>query len=161
MVAFVSLQAQAVDASKLVSSLETSQHYKKGSGMEKSFLGIAFAVFVISNLSGAVIEIKTVDDYNNLVTRSATPVVIDFFATWCPPCKRMSPIFDKLSKEFDGAVRFVKINTDSSALSSIVSQFNIRSIPTFIFKKGQTSSRRTGTMPESELRSIIQDLLAD
>jgi len=129
--------------------------------MKKIFFSIAFAVLAISNLSAAVTEIKTVDEYNNLVTRSTTPVVIDFYATWCPPCKRMSPIFDKLSKEFDGAVRFVKINTDSSALSSIVSQFNIRSIPTFIFKKGQTSSRRTGTIPESELRGIIQDLLAD
>jgi thioredoxin 1 len=129
--------------------------------MKKSFLGIALAVFAISNLYGTVTEIKTVDDYNNLVTRSTTPVVIDFYATWCPPCKRMSPIFDKLSKEFEGTVRFVKINTDSSALSSIVNQFNIRSIPTFIFKKGQTSSRRTSTIPESELRGIIQDLLTD
>ncbi len=127
--------------------------------MKKNLLGLATILLLVSTLSAKVEEIKTVADYENLVTRSTSPVVIDFYADWCKPCKKMSPIFDKLSTEFEGKVRFVKINADTSAVESIIEQFNIRSIPTFIFKKGQSTSQRTGSMSEAELRTVIEGLL--
>ncbi len=133
--------------------------------MKKKFISLAFLIAlapiaIFSATPSHVEEIKSVADYENLVTRSTSPVVIDFYANWCLPCKKMIPIFDRLSAEFEDKVRFVKINVDNPAMSDIVNkQFKIRSIPTFIFKKGQSSSQRFGSMTEAQLRTLIEGLL--
>jgi thioredoxin len=125
--------------------------------MKKLILGIVIASSLSTYLGAEVTEITNVTDYENIVNRSITPVVIDFYADWCQPCKKMAPIFKELSKEYAGRVRFVKINTGNSSVSSLVEQ--IRSIPTFVFKKGQSTSERVGSMSKEQLKKIINTLL--
>lgn len=107
-------------------------------------------------------EIKSMQEYEDLVTRSVSPVVIDFFAEWCEPCKKLAPVVEELAKEYAGRVRFVKIDTGNDAIDPLLEQFNIRSIPTFIFKKGQSVSQKTPTnkpLTKADLRATIEKLL--
>ena len=134
--------------------------------MNKHIIRVLLLISSITSVSAAeskeskVTEIKSVEDYETLVTRSTTPVIIDFYAPWCEPCKKMSVIFERLAKEFGDKVRFVKINTDNAAVDSLVTQFSIRSIPTFVFKKGQSTSKRVAPVTEAELRKAIENLVA-
>lgn len=84
------------------------------------------------------------------VTQSKTPVLVDFFAAWCGPCRQMSPVLDEISKEFDGKVKVVKMDIDESPATP--SAFNVRSIPTLVvFKDGKPAGTKVGAMPKSAL----------
>ena len=90
--------------------------------------------------------------------KGSRPAVIDFYATWCGPCKMMHPILEEIASEYDGKVDVYKIDTDKEAeLSSL---FNIRSIPTFLFipKEGKTQFA-TGAMSKLEFKNIIETVL--
>jgi len=65
------------------------------------------------------------------VVESDIPVVVDFYASWCAPCKAISPILSKLSEEYEGKVKFVKIDTDEN--SDLASEYGVRSLPTLLF----------------------------
>lgn len=109
-----------------------------------------------------VTEIKTMKDYESLVTKSNTPLVIDFYRDNCGPCQRMKPIFKKLAQDPAYAgVRFLKIDIENDAVNDLINHYHIRSIPTFIFKKGQATSQRVGFIQETELRTLIDALIAD
>lgn len=85
-------------------------------------------------------------------------IVFDFWASWCPPCRMMSPILDNLSKKMSGDVAFAKINTDEHAETA--KEFGISAIPTFlIFKDGEMVDRVTGAMPEPEFEKKLQSFL--
>lgn len=89
-----------------------------------------------------VIEI-TKANYKKEVLESKTPVILDAYATWCPPCKAVAPIFDELSNEMNGKVKFVKFNVDSE--QSLAKELNITAMPTFlIFKDGKIVNRQMG-----------------
>lgn len=82
------------------------------------------------------------------------PVLVDFFATWCGPCKMMTPIIDSLGKEMNGQARILKIDIDKN--KAIAQRFQIRSVPTFIiFKKGKILWRQSGAMDKG---GLIQEL---
>jgi thioredoxin 1 len=88
----------------------------------------------------------SISDHNfeSEVIMSEKPVVVDFFAEWCAPCKTIEPIFENLAKEFNNKVKFVRCDVDQSPHST--SEFNIRSVPTFIFfKDGEVQDIVTGT----------------
>jgi thioredoxin 1 len=93
------------------------------------------------------------------VLNSSTPVVVDFWAEWCGPCKAMSPIIDQVAQDFGGAVKVVKINIDENP--NTPTRYGIRGIPTFmIFKGGQLVDTRVGGMPKAQLTSWVQSTIA-
>lgn len=94
------------------------------------------------------------NDFKNFVLESETPVVVDFWAPWCGPCRMVSPIVEELSREYGAKVRFAKMNTDDNEMTAI--QFGIMSIPTLIvFKAGQEVNRVVGYSPKEQLKRQI------
>ena len=92
------------------------------------------------------------------VVKSGTPVVVDFYADWCGPCKAMAPVFEQLSKEYDGKVKFVKVDTDDN--QELASQFGIMSIPTMMFfSKGKVEDIVVGAVPSTVLKSKLDSLV--
>lgn len=83
------------------------------------------------------------------------PVLVDFWAPWCGPCRVVAPVVNELSEEFDGRVKVVKLNIDDSP--EIATQYGIRSIPTLVlFKEGQPIDRVTGALPKSTLATTLE-----
>lgn len=86
-----------------------------------------------------------------------TPIIVDFWASWCGPCKQLGPILEKIVREAKGAVRLVKIDVDRN--QSLAAQLQIQSIPTvYAFYKGQPVDGFMGNVPESQVRSFIENL---
>ena len=90
--------------------------------------------------------------------KSTMPVVVDFYADWCGPCKMMSPIIDELANELDGKVRVGKLNTDENR--GIAGKYNIMSIPTTLFiKDGIVVDQVIGAVPKSAIQEKIDKML--
>ena len=98
----------------------------------------------------------TDDTFEAEVVNSEIPVVVDFWAEWCGPCKQIGPSLEELSHEFNGEVKIVKVNVDGNPVSP--SQFGVRGIPAlFLFKNGEMISSKTGAAPKSVLQSWIEE----
>lgn len=98
--------------------------------------------------------------FNELVGQSTIPVLVDFYADWCGPCKMIAPIIAELAEEFDGRALVVKVNTEQNpALSQ---HFKIKSIPTLmIFNKGAFQERFDRIVPKPNLKEILEEYIAD
>jgi thioredoxin 1 len=98
-------------------------------------------------------------DFEEVVLKSDNPVVVDFWAPWCAPCRVVGPILDKLASEYEGKLTIGKVNTDEEV--QWATKFGIQGIPTVImFKQGQEVDRLVGSRPESAYKSAFEKLLA-
>lgn len=108
-------------------------------------------------MSDAVTNV-TSDNFDSVVLKAANLVMVDFWATWCGPCKIIAPVIEELAKEYAGKVTFAKLNTDEN--TDVASRFNIRGIPTLIFfKEGKVLDQVVGAVPKAQLKSKIDTLL--
>ena len=101
-----------------------------------------------------VMEI-TMDNFEQEVLNSDIPVMIDFWATWCMPCKMLAPTIEELAEEANGAYKVGKIDVDKSP--SLAAQFGVMSIPTVIvFKNGKAVDKTIGVVPKSQLEAMLK-----
>lgn len=97
-------------------------------------------------------------NFEEIVLKSDKPVIIDFWAEWCGPCRMVSPIVEEISEDFKGKVIVAKVDVDSNP--GISSKFGIRNIPTIMFfKDGKMVDKQVGAVPKSNLVSKLEPLL--
>lgn len=100
------------------------------------------------------IQAITDETFEAEVIGSSTPVVVDFWAKWCGPCKALTPILEDIAKKYEGKVRFVKLDVDQN--TSTPPKFGVRGIPTLIlFKDGQVKGTQVGLLNKNELMEFI------
>lgn len=98
----------------------------------------------------------TKENFESEVKNETKPVLIDFWASWCMPCKMMSPVVDKLAEENINA-KVCKVNVDEQP--ELAEQFQVMSIPTLLFfKEGEVAKKMVGVQDENDLRSVLQEL---
>ncbi len=108
---------------------------------------------------GGKMEYKfTTENFETEVLQSDIPVLVDFYADWCGPCKMMAPVVEKLAEELEGRVRVGKLNVDESM--QIAQQYRVSSIPTFIiFKNGKPEASYLGAMSQADLKDKVEKVL--
>jgi thioredoxin 1 len=97
-------------------------------------------------------------NFKQEVLESELPVLADFWAEWCVPCKMVGPVLEKMAQEYDGKIKVAKINVDEQ--SELASNYNIVSIPTIIlFHKGQPAKQQIGAVPRKVLDEMVKEYL--
>ena len=97
--------------------------------------------------------------FQELINSPDTPVLVDFYADWCGPCKTMSPVVKQVASQFEGKLKVVKVNVDNNQAAA--AQYRVQGVPTFIlFNKGQQVWRQSGAMPAHVLSQAVQQAIA-
>ena len=110
-------------------------------------------------MAASNILVLTAENFPTQVLQSAKPVLVDFWAEWCGPCKMIAPVLDELAAEFDGRVSIGKINVDEQ--QALATQFGVQGIPTLlIFKGGQVIDQVVGLRSKKDLQSRLERALA-
>jgi thioredoxin 1 len=100
----------------------------------------------------------TDSDFEQEVLESETPVLVDFWAEWCAPCKMVAPVLDELAGEYDGKIKFTKVDVDSNPQTAM--KYGIRSIPTLlVFKGGSPVDQVVGAVPKAEIKKRLDSAL--
>jgi thioredoxin 1 len=101
----------------------------------------------------------TQENFEAEIKNAEGPVLLDFWAPWCGPCKMMGPVFEELSKDYEGKLKFAKLNTEEHP--DLAGQFGIQGIPSLLFLKGgEEKDRIVGFAPKDQLKQKIDDALA-
>ena len=109
------------------------------------------------NESTANVRHITQDEFAEQVTGATGAVVVDFYATWCGPCRELSPMLDAAAGSFSDKIKFFKVNVDESP--GLAQNFQVQAIPTLLFfKDGKLANRTTGLLSESDLKDMLQSL---
>lgn len=96
----------------------------------------------------------TDDNFENEVLQASTPVLVDYWAEWCGPCKMIAPVLDEIADEYDGKVKIAKLNIDDSP--NTPPRYGIRGIPTImLFKDGEVEATKVGAVSKSQLTAFI------
>src|SRR5688572_16002341 len=103
-------------------------------------------------------EITLTDsNFETEVLKSTQPVLVDFWAPWCGPCRMLAPMIDELAKEYTGRAKVCKLNTDDNP--DVAQRFQISAIPALLFfKNGQLAEQLTGVRPKPEIKSVLERL---
>lgn len=108
---------------------------------------------------GANITALTEANFPAEVLKSSTPVLVDFWAEWCGPCKMIAPILDELAEEYQGRVKIVKVNIDEQ--QALAAQYGIRAIPTLLlFNQGQVADQIVGLRSKRDLKASFERVAA-
>ena len=101
----------------------------------------------------------TTDSFKSAIAASTTPVLVDFWAPWCGPCKAIAPTLEELANELDGKLKIAKVNIDDN--DAVAAEFGVRAIPTMIlFKGGKVAETLVGMMPKAALKAKLAAHLA-
>lgn len=96
--------------------------------------------------------------FEKTVLQATLPVIVDFWAPWCAPCRMVAPVLDKLAKEYAGKLLIAKVNTDEHAQWAM--HYGVRGIPTMLFiHNGQVVHQQVGALPEPALRRVVEQFL--
>ena len=108
-------------------------------------------------MSDNVKEFST-DDFKSEVVESDTPVLVDFWAEWCGPCRVIAPVVEELASDYEGKVKFGKVNVDDH--NQVASEYGVRSIPTLlIFKDGAVVNQIVGAVPKEKITDILDTVV--
>jgi thioredoxin 1 len=100
------------------------------------------------------VEITT-ENFEQEVLQSDVPVLVDFWAEWCMPCKMIAPVLDEMSEEYDGKLKIGKLNVDEQA--DLAARYNVVSIPTLmVFKGGEVAGQQIGAAPRDRLEKLVE-----
>ena len=108
-------------------------------------------VFMVTAVTDATLDRE--------VKQADVPVLVDFWAEWCGPCRQVAPILEELSKEFEGQLKVVKLDVDSNP--KVAQTYNIRGIPSLLlFKAGQVAGQKVGALPKNQLKAWLTKSVA-
>jgi thioredoxin 1 len=110
-------------------------------------------------MASPLISALTQDNFEKEVLQSATPVLVDFWAEWCGPCKMIAPLLDELADEYDGKVKIGKVNIDEQ--QELATKYGIRAIPTLLLiNKGQVAEQMVGAKSKRDLKASLDKIAA-
>ena len=104
------------------------------------------------------LQAVTNEDFEQSVIQADTPVLVDFYADWCGPCKTMAPILGQLAEEFDGKAKLVKVDIDVDGNKDLAVKYGVLSVPTLIlFSKGEVKETMVGVTSKSKLKQKLEE----
>ena len=114
-------------------------------------------VYLFSGSPAAVIAVQTPQEFEQNVLESDAPVLVDFYATWCPPCKKLAPTIEQLASDYQGRIQFVKVDIDKGA--ALADFYGVHAVPTVIlFVKGEPVQQWQGNRPADHYRQALDSV---